>query len=35
MTVPDDTIKAEGLSNFFKNLGKKGLIVSKRWQKTY
>ena len=30
MTVSDDTIKAEGLCDFFKNLGKKGLIVSKK-----
>ena len=30
MTVSDDTIKAEGLGDFFKNLGKKGLNVSKR-----
>ena len=29
MTVSDDTIKAEGLGGFFKNLGKKGLLVSK------
>ena len=27
MTVSDNTIQAEGLSRFFKNLGKKGLIV--------
>ena len=33
MTVSDDTIKAEGLGNFFKNLGKKGLNVSKRMAK--
>ena len=30
MTVSDDTIKAEGLVDFFKNLGKKGLNVSKK-----
>ena len=30
MTVSDDTIKAEGLGDFFKNLGKKGLNVSKK-----
>ena len=30
MTVSDDTIKAEVLGNFFKNLGKKGLNVSKK-----
>ena len=34
MTVSVDTIKAEGLGDFFKNLAKKGLNVSKRWQKT-
>ena len=33
MTVSDDTIKAEGLSDFFKNLGKKGLHVSKKMPK--
>ena len=33
MTVSDDTIKAEGLSDFFKNLGKKGLNVSKKMAK--
>ena len=32
MTVYD-TIKAEGLSDFFKNLGKKGLNVSKKMAK--
>ena len=35
MTVSDNTIKAEGYGDFFKNLGKKGLNVSKKWQKTY
>ena len=30
MTVSDDTIKAEGFGDFFKNLGKKGLDVSKK-----
>ena len=30
MTVSDDAIKAEGLGDFFKNLGKKGLNVSKK-----
>ena len=35
MIVSDNTIKAEGLGDFFKNLGKKGLNVSKKWQKTY
>ena len=33
MTVSDDTIKAEGLGDFFKNLGKKGLNVSKKMAK--
>ena len=33
MTVSDDTIKAEGLSDLFKNLGKKGLNVSKKMAK--
>ena len=33
MTVSDDTIKAEGLGNFFKNLGLKGLNVSKKMAK--
>ena len=35
MIVSDNTIQAEGLGNFLKNLGKKGLNVSKKWQKTY
>ena len=35
MTVSDDTIKAEGLSDFFKNLGKKDSMYQKRWLKTY
>ena len=30
MTVSDDTIKAEGLGDFFKNLGKRGLNVSEK-----
>ena len=30
MTVSDNTIKPEGLEDFFRNLGKKGLIVSKK-----
>ena len=29
MTVSDDTIKAEGLGDFFKNLGKKDLMYQK------
>ena len=33
MIVSDNTIKAEGLGNFFKNLGKKGLNVSKKMAK--
>ena len=33
MTVSDDTIKAEGLGNFFKNLGKNGFKVSKKMVK--
>ena len=33
MTVSDDTIKAESLGDFFKNLGKKGLNVSKKMAK--
>ena len=33
MTVSDNTIKAEGLGNFFKNLGKKGLNASKKMAK--
>ena len=31
--VSDNTIKAEGLGDFFKNLGKKGLNVSKKMAK--
>ena len=34
MTVSDDTLKAEGLIDFFKNLGKKGSMYQKRWQET-
>ena len=33
MTVSDNTIKAEGLGDFFMNLGKKGLNVSKKMAK--
>ena len=33
MTVSDSTIKAEGLGDLFKNLGKKGLNVSKKMAK--
>ena len=34
MTVSDNTIKAEGFGDFFKNLGKKGLNVSKKMAKS-
>ena len=33
MKVSDNTIQAEGLGDFFKNLGAKGFNVSQRWQK--
>ena len=33
MTVSDNTIKAEGLGDFFKNLGEKGLNLSKKMAK--
>ena len=33
MIVSDNVIKAEGLGDFFKNLGKKGLNVSKKMAK--
>ena len=33
MIVPDNVIQAEGLGDFFKNLGKKGLNVSKKMAK--
>ena len=33
MTVSDNTIEAEGLGDFFKNLGKKGLNISKKMAK--
>ena len=33
MTVSDDTIKAEGVGDFFKNLGKKRISVSKNMAK--
>ena len=35
MIVSGNTIQAEGLGDFFKNLGKKGLNVSKKMAKTY
>ena len=34
MTFSDNTIKAEGLGNFFKSLSKKGLNVSKEKAKS-
>ena len=33
MTVSDNTIKAESLGDFFKNLGTKGFNVSKKMEK--
>ena len=33
MIVSDNTIRAEGLGDFFKNLGKEGLNVSKKMAK--
>ena len=33
MTVSDNTVQAEGLGDFFKNLGKKRLNVSKKMTK--
>ena len=33
MIVSDNTIQAEGLGDFFKNLGKKGLNASKKMAK--
>ena len=33
MTVSDDTMKTEGLGDFFKNLGKKGPDVSNKMAK--
>ena len=33
MTVSDNTLKAESLGDLFKNLGKKGLNVSKKMAK--
>ena len=35
VTVSHNTTVAEKLSDFVKNLGNKGLNVSKKWQKTY
>ena len=35
MIVSDNMIQAEGLGDFFRNLGKKGLNVSKKVQKTF
>ena len=34
LVVSDNTIQAEGLGDFFKNLGKKGLNVSKKMAKS-
>ena len=34
MIISDNVIQAEGLGDFFKNLSKKGLNVSKRMVKT-
>ena len=34
MAVGDNTIKAEGLGDFFKNFGKKGLNASKKLAKS-
>ena len=33
MTAGDNTIQGEGLGDLFKNLGNKGLNISKRWLK--
>ena len=33
MTVSDNTVQVEGVGNFFKNVGKKGLNVSKKMAK--
>ena len=33
MTVSDNTIQAEALGEFFKNLGRKGLNLSKKMAK--
>ena len=33
--VTDNTEQAEGLGDFFKNLGEKGPKVTKRWQKKF
>ena len=35
MIVSDNVIQAEGLGDFFKNLGKKDSTYQKRWQKTF
>ena len=35
MIVSDNVIQAEGLDDFFKNLGKKGLNISKKMAKTF
>ena len=33
LTVSDDTVLGEGLQDFFKNLGRKGLNISKKMAK--
>ena len=35
MIVSDNMIQAEGLGDFFKNLGKKGLNISKKMSKKH
>ena len=35
MIVSDNVIQAEGLGDFFKNLGKKDSMYQKRWRKTF
>ena len=35
MIVSDNVIQAESLGDFFKNPGKKGVNISKKWQKTF
>ena len=35
MTLSDNTIKAEGLGDFFKKLSKKDSTYQKKWQKTF
>ena len=33
MTVNDNTIQAEGVGDYFKNLGIEGVIISKKMEK--